>query len=114
MSNKGFSEYAREFNESCLGWSNERGRNITVLRQLELYFNYVFMTKGELYLNDVYREIGIPEEPKYKNVGWNGKTDLSDGFISFRLFEMDNIRETVYGEGPNIMLDFNVDGVIRY
>lgn len=113
MPNRELSIYAREFNVNCKGWKNNRGRNLSLLRVKELHFNKLLGEKGELYLNDVYRELGIPEEPKFKNVGWI-KDKWGDGYISFYIFEMENIQETVNGEGPNIMLDFNVDGVIRY
>ena len=108
--NKTTSEYAREFDKNCIGWTEDRLHNIGLLLLYEHYFDAIFRTEGKLYLNDVYRELGIPEEDKYSKVGWLRGSDGNDGYVDFGLIGSIDRK----GEGSNVMLDFNVDGTIDY
>jgi hypothetical protein len=106
MSERILSEYARLFNEKCICWNEDWNQNILYLRSVENCFNNIYQRTGTLLLNDVYKYLGIPEEDKYRNVGWKKDLEWSDGFICFDL-------DMYAQEGP-IILDFNVDGMIDY
>lgn len=108
MSKRELSIYAREFNETCKGWDKDQAIQTLYLRHLERYFNDMLKARGYVMLNDVYYELGIPIEPKYHGVGWMlGK---GDDFIDFGIIDIAMLKDEEY----NIMLDFNVDGVIKY
>ena len=102
------SIYAREFNSNCLGWENNRDWNLILLKMHQNYFNDKLKVRKKVFLNDVYETLGIPIETKYIGIGWDIDRD-GDGFIDFGIF--DHNRDD---EGPNIMLDFNVDGQIIF
>lgn len=110
MSNRELSEYAREFNKSCELWEDDKAMNLTLIRLIQHHFNDMLELRGTVYLNEVYDYLGIPKEEKYRNVGWKLDCECSDGFIDFGLCKA----AIINGENPNIMLDFNVDGVINY
>lgn len=67
------SDYARWFNEKCLGWTMNPDYNLTFLKCNEKYFNEQLKTKGYVMLVDVYKHLGIPvyeDDHYFKNIGW--------------------------------------------
>lgn len=119
------SEYARFFEKYTVdekgnsipnpNWENNNEYNLMFIKAQERYANDLLRSKGRLFLNDVYKMLGLPETKAGQIVGWiydpeNGK---GDNFVDFGLYT-DNLSysDFVNGFDPAILLDFNVDGNI--
>lgn len=111
-----YSDYARFFDESCAAWQNDAEYNLTFLKAQQQYANDLLKARGRLFLNEVYRMLGIDETKAGQIVGWvyNPDNPTGDNFVDFGIYNMqrDRVRAFVNGYEPNILLDFNVDGVI--
>jgi hypothetical protein len=108
------SVYAKIFDEGCLPWEKSSESNRIFLQCQQNYFNQRLQAKGHVFLNEVYRALGIPETKAGQSVGWAlGKG--RDNYISFGIFEGlddERIRAFVNGNERSVLLDFNVDGPI--
>ena len=82
----------------------------------ETFANDLLKARGRLFLNEVYRMLGIDETKAGQVVGWvyNPDNPTGDNFVDFGIYNMqrERVRAFVNGYEPNILLDFNVDGVI--
>ena len=111
-----YSDYARFFDESCPAWQNDPEYNLTFLKAQQQYANDLLRAQGRLFLNDVYKMLGIDITKAGQVVGWVYDPDhpVGDNFVDFGIYDMrrDRVRAFVNGYEPNILLDFNVDGVI--
>ena len=111
-----YSDYARFFDESCAAWQNDAEYNLTFLKAQQQYANDLLKSRGRLFLNEVYRMLGIDESKAGQVVGWvyNPDNPTGDNFVDFGIYNMqrERVRAFVNGYEPNILLDFNVDGVI--
>ena len=69
-----------------------------------------------MFLNDVYKMLGIPATKAGQIVGWiyDEKNPIGDNFVDFGLYDMNKpvVRDFVNGYERTILLDFNVDGNI--
>ena len=110
------SEYARYFDEWCTGWQRDAESNLYFLRQQELWANDLLKAQGYLFLNDVYKMLGIPVTKAGQQVGWIFDEDdpIGDNRVDFGIYDLHNSlkRDFVNGRERSILLDFNVDGVI--
>lgn len=113
-----YSDYARIFDESCIGWSKDPEYNLMFLKQQQACANKILQQEGYLYLNDVYEMIGIPKTKAGQVVGWiyDENDPNADNFVDFGIYDLYNkkAREFVNGYERSIVLDFNVDGNIWY
>lgn len=107
------SQYARFFDESCPCWTADPEANVTFLRLLEANANTLLETRGYLYLNEVYKLLGIPYSKAGQLVGWIYKdpNPAGDNYVDFGIYAPHN-GEAVNGYARNLLLDFNVDGII--
>ena len=107
------SQYARFFDESCAEWSKTPEYNLLFLKTKQNYANDLLHSRGHLFLNEVYTELGIKHTQEGSVVGWVLSED-SDNFVDFGIFDVRRkaARDFVNGEERSILLDFNVDGVI--
>lgn len=110
---KSASIYARFFDDSCIGWTNDANYNLTFLKSQQCYANAVLENKGELYLNEVYDMLGIPRSKAGQIVGWrfNKEHPTGDNFVDFGLDDPVNA-DFMNGYKRVALLDFNVDGNI--
>lgn len=101
-----FSQYQKVFDESCFEWSRDRQYNIMFLRQQERYMNDLLQVRGYLFLNEIYRALGVSETITGQVCGWIFKREnsIGDNYVSFEIWEDP--------EGNYIVIDFNVDGMI--
>lgn len=123
----GYSEYARYFEEftrdsegkivrnTC--WQRNNEYNIMFLKNQERYANDILRTRGRLFLNEVYRMLGIPESQAGQIVGWVYDKDEAahrgDNYVDFGLHKDQlSYSDFIYGNDGGILLDFNVDGNI--
>nr|DAW59937.1 MAG TPA: hypothetical protein [Caudoviricetes sp.] len=122
------SPYARIWDESALEWSRNRDIQYLTLRSLENHFNRELDSRGVVFLNDVYKALGLPLSKDAALVGWIkdyttprmaklaaelGRTP-GDGLISFGVFEGESpsARAFLSGHDDAVVLDFNVDGPV--
>lgn len=107
------SMYARFFDESCSGWTNDAEMNLTYLRFQQQYANERLRAQGYLFLNDVYDMLGMARTKSGQVVGWvyDEKNPMGDNYVDFDLYNEHN-REFINGMKKTILLDFNVDGII--
>jgi hypothetical protein len=106
------SIYARFFDELATEWQREPEYNLAFLKCQQEYHNHLLQSRGHVFLNEVYKALGIPHSSAGSVVGWvvgNG-----DNFIDFGIWDKENehARDFVNGREGAILLDFNVDGVI--
>lgn len=114
---EGISEYAKFFDE----WNTDEHTkdpeyNLMFLRKTQDYANEVLKHQGYLFLNEVYEMLGIPRTQAGQVVGWiyDEKNPNGDNYVDFGIYDLHdpNKRDFVNGLERNILLDFNVDGVI--
>lgn len=111
----GLSPYAVEFDSTNLNWQQHPSYNAFFLRMVQNHANDQLRSKGHLFLNDVYRELGLDDTEEGAVVGWLWGSKDSDGYVDFGIWEDGNLekfREFMQGKNGSLMLDFNVDGVI--
>lgn len=108
--------YARFFDEGCPDWTKDPELNLMFLRHQEAYANDLLKIKGILFLNEVYKTLGLPETKAGQVVGWvyDPKNPVGDNFVDFGIYDIrdDAKRAFVNGHERSILLDFNVDGVV--
>ena len=91
--------------------------NFTFLRMKEQYFNDSLRSKGYVLLNEVYEALGFKKVDEFENIGWiyrekyREKDPIGDNFIDFGLHNNPYI---TCDADKIILLEFNVDGVIRF
>lgn len=109
-----YSPYARFFDayNSPTEYRNDPGYNDMFLRSQQAVANEQFQARGHLFLNDVYKMLGMAEIPEGQLVGWY--KGMGDDFVDFGLLEGVNeiARDYVNGASEVFVLDFNVDGPI--
>ena len=107
------SIYARFFDETADEWQRNPDYNRAFLKCQQEYANHLLQARGYVFLNEVYKSLGIAQTTAGSVVGWvigNG-----DDYISFGIFEdpsNEKLRDFVNGHEGSVLLDFNVDGVI--
>lgn len=111
-----YSDYARFYDQSCYAWDKNPEYNMATLKANQSYANNLLKANGYLFLNDVYKIIGIKPSKAGQSVGWvyDEENDIGDGYIDFGLYDKKSNanRRFVNGLEPVILLDFNVDGDI--
>lgn len=113
------SEYARFYDDGCLGWTKDPEFNLKFLRLQQSKANDMLKARGFVFLNDVYEMLGIPKSKAGYVVGWiyNEKHPIGDNYIDFGIYDInrEKNRDFVNGYERTILLDFNVDGnIIEY
>lgn len=121
----GYSAYARYFDDSCGYYqSDPSGRpctdyNLFFLKAREAEATTRLRADGYLFLNDVYKMLGIEPSLAGQSVGWiYDKTkpedeQEGDGFVSFNIYKATRANARfIEGIEDVILLDFNVDGPI--
>ena len=107
------SEYARCFDETCIGWTRDPEYNMMFVTQIQNWANDRLQSKGYLYLNEVYEMLGFQRTKAGQVVGWLYNGD-GDNYVDFGIFNINDKqkRRFVNGYEKSIWLDFNVDGNI--
>lgn len=108
------SDYARFFDEYCLGWTKSAEHNYIFVKHVQNWANDKLKAEGRLFLNDVYEALGIPKTKAGQVVGWiyDEKNPIGDNYVDFGLLNVydERARDFVNGRERSILLDFNVDG----
>lgn len=110
------SDYARFFDESSPYWEKNPEYNLMFLKSEQNYANDLLRAQGYLFLNDVYKRLGIEPTKAGQIVGWvyDPDTPNGDNYVDFGIYDVGNERKRAFVNGyeRNILLDFNVDGNI--
>lgn len=110
------SDYARIYDCGCVGWDKDPEINLMFLKRQQENASQLLQKRGHLFLNEVYDMLGFPRTKAGQVVGWiyDEKCPNGDNFVDFGIYNLDNERTTAFVNGyeRNILLDFNVDGVI--
>lgn len=111
-----YSDYAKCFDDGCVGWSPDAEYNRMFLKKQQDQANKRLQLQGYLFLNDVYEMLGIPRTKAGQVVGWiyDEARPNGDNWIDFGVFDIhkEGSRDFVNGYEKSVWLDFNVDGVI--
>jgi len=107
------SGYARVFDNSCPDWDENPNFSLFFLRAQESYANDRLSIRGHLFLNEVYEMLGFPATPEGAVAGWLKNGD-GDSYVDFGLHNYENpsVLNFINGKSNEVLLDFNVDGVI--
>lgn len=110
----GYSPYARFFDESSDKWKKDPMYNKQWVLSVQNWANNLLKTRGHVFLNEVYDALGFKHTAAGAVVGWFLTNDGStDNCIDFGLYkDADEYRAFINERDYNILLDFNVDGVI--
>lgn len=106
------SPYAKFFDELSEEWTDDPEYNLMFLVKQQRYANDLLRAKGRVFLNDVYKMLGLPETKAGQVMGWvwDPKNEDMDSYIDFGIFETRRPNQRfVNGFEPIILLDFNVD-----
>lgn len=116
------SDYARFFDEYCIGWSKDPEYNLMFLKCQQAAANDMLKRKGRVFLNEVYAMLGMDQTKAGQVVGWvyDKNNPDCDNYIDFGIYKQYDGREDlnerrrlfVNGRERSILLDFNVDGDI--
>ena len=119
------SPYSRVFDELNPNFDfDSREANVYFVKTVERFMNQKLMAEGRLFLNDVYRALGMEETKAGQVVGWiyDPENEECDSFVSFGISDADLYKlpkdvaerrlDFLNGFEPAIMLDFNVQGNI--
>lgn len=109
------SIYARFFDDGSPSWEPTPEYNLLFLQCQQNHANDRLRSRGHVFLNDVYRSLGLPDTKEGAVVGWILTKDGStDNYIDFGVFDGKTpvARDFVNGYEGAILLDFNVDGLI--
>ena len=110
------SPYAKFFDPASPYWEKDPEYNLMFLKAEQNYANDLLRSRKYLFLNDVYKRLGIPETQAGQVVGWiyDEKHPVGDNYVDFGIFTNENerARDFVNGYENCILLDFNVDGEI--
>jgi hypothetical protein len=109
-----YSDYARFFDETCKYWEKDAEYNLMFLKQAEAQANRLLKKRGRLFLNDVYRMLGMQETQAGQIVGWvyDEHNSVGDNRVDFGIYDLYNEQKRLFVNGyeRSLLLDFNVDG----
>ncbi len=112
---EGISEFAKFFDCGSDQHRKDPEYNLMFLRRQQDYANDVLRTRGHLFLNEVYDMLDIPRTKAGQVVGWiyDKDNENGDNYVDFGIYDpREANRRFIDGYEYNILLDFNVDGVI--
>lgn len=113
-----FEEYSRDEKGNVIknpNWESNNEYNLMFLKAQQNYANDLLKSRGYLFLNEVYKMLGLPISKAGQVVGWVYDADnpVGDNYVDFGLyFSNQNYSDFIYGNDNAILLDFNVDGNI--
>lgn len=111
-----YSGYARCFDETCSNWDRDAERNLFFLLQQQNWANEKLQRQGYLFLNDVYKMLGMQQTAAGQVVGWiyDTKNPIGDNYVDFGIHDLHDEAKRLFVNGyeKSIWIDFNVDGDI--
>lgn len=109
------SVYSKFFDETSTNWSKTPDYNRFFLQRQQEWANNRLRANGFLFLNEVYESLGLQRTQAGQIVGWKEGTEGGDGFVDFGLYQIGDEcqRAFINGLEHTVLLDFNVDGIIK-
>lgn len=108
------SDFAKFYDESCKGWDKNPEYNLMTLKANQRYCNNILHSQGYIFLNDVYKIIGIKPTLAGQTMGW--VEDPDDPFattVNLGIYKTNRAnRRFVNGLESVILIDPNVQGDI--
>lgn len=105
--------YSRFFDESNPNWEKDGSANYFFVRSQMLYLQNKLISKGYLFLNDVYKTLDIPITVAGQSAGWiydyNNRDNTMIRFAGFGEDEVNNsgaVRALMNGYERNVLLNF--------
>lgn len=89
--------------------------NIAQLRMYQNTLNWKLKSQGHLFLNEAYDQLNYPRTKAGQVVGWIYEGGSGDGHVDFGIWDdenMENLVNFMSRREEELVLDFNVDGVI--
>lgn len=115
----GYSPYARIWGQDTTNeWDPIPEYNLAKLRSVQELMTLRLNSRGHVFLNEVFDELGLERTAAGAVVGWlSQKYGGADGFVDFGVMNRDpeeqvRFLDFVRGNENHILLDFNVDGEI--
>lgn len=111
------SIYARFFDESSPEWQKDATLNLIFLRGKMAALNRRLQTRGYLFLNEVYEELGFDPIREGQVLGWIWNKEQQD-VVDFGIYDQETPvgktgrRRFVNGDERTALLDFNVGLII--
>ena len=98
-------------------WEEDLSARMAFLNAQQQYANDLLISRGYLYLNEVYENLGLNKTKAGQIVGWiydPEHNDVGDNYVDFGIYNVNrrNCIDFVNGDCEAILLDFNVDGNI--
>lgn len=114
---EGRSPYARIWGQdTSTEWDPIPEYNLAKLRSIQTYMNNVLQSRGHVFLNDVFDELGLDRTPAGSVVGWlSEKNGGKDGYVDLGVLSQGEevaFVDFMTGHETHLLLDFNVDGEI--
>lgn len=108
------SPYSKFFDECSRCWKNNAEYNLMFLRGQQNLANDRLIANGYLFLNDVYDMLDIERTEEGQVVGWVYDKDRPT-YVDFGIYNgvRERNRAFVNGYESSILLDFNVQGIIK-
>lgn len=113
------SGYAVWFDARSKNFQRDAAMNVNFLRSQQVFLNEKLRANGHLFLNEVYDALDLPRSQAGSQVGWIKDADAKgegDGYVSFVdpiiNGETQAARDFWNGLNREVLIDFNVDGVI--
>lgn len=110
------SMYARLYNSDNDIWvHNAPEMNLSQLRMIQTSLTQKLKLQGHLFLNEAYDQLGFDRTKAGAVVGWVYNSPDGDGYVDFGIWDddrVDRLMDFVSGREDQIVVDFNVDGVI--
>ena len=113
----GYSPYAQFYDVGNYNWEEDLSARLLFLNAQQQYANDLLKSRGYLYLNEVYENLGLNKTKAGQVVGWiydPEHNDVGDNYVDFGIYNVNrrNCIDFVNGDCEAILLDFNVDGNI--
>lgn len=111
-----YSQYTRWFDQDCFPVFryDDHEHNLNTLFRIQNICNERLIRDKKLYLNDVYRMLGIETNDDEECIGWTyGILPNSDNCVDFGIMNPRNY-EFITGIEKKVLLEFNVDGDITH
>lgn len=112
------SQYARFFDETSDYWDRNAEFNKMFIMRQQDYLNEVLHSRGYVFLNEAYEALGMQKTQAGQAVGWvyDKNRPVGDNCVDFGIFDVRDAtkRNFVNGFEKSVLIDFNVDGDIRY
>ena len=109
-----YSPYARWFDELSTEFTDDAQANLSYILGVQDYYNTRLKAGMPVFLNEIYRSLGLPLSSAGSVVGW--LRDYGDKEIDFGIFDANEQtqykKDFVAGIRKDILLDFNVAGTI--